>query len=242
MAAFLGLAKNWMFGTHAACGKGRGRGPWVYTSPNTQPEIPSFPCKLLTHLCMPNTQPGDSPSPRAAGGRYYFLFFRSHTCPLAASPRKVVRATPRHASPTALRRNRILDPPFASKTALVFELSGSNITGPHRQASHLRKRGCHIARTENRASDFKHEGRFRSEMGVKNLFVATLIGGRRMALFRPRDERHLCSTSMNILNWPFATTCTVGCFSAFLRRLDAPFVARPQGWRSPTTALQLAGP
>ena len=37
--------------------------------------------------------------------------------------------------------SQMLYPPFTSKTALVFDFSGSEITGSNGRASHLRKRG-----------------------------------------------------------------------------------------------------
>ena len=57
---------------------------------------------------------------------------------------------------------------LTSKIALGFGIWGSEIAGPYSRASHLRKRGCHTARTGKPARNFKPKGRFRSERGQKN--------------------------------------------------------------------------
>ena len=65
----------------------------------------------------------------------------------------------------------------------MFGFSGSKITGLYGRASYLRKRGGYTVRTGKRASDFKHEGHFRSERGVKKLVAAAPTVSQRIVVF-----------------------------------------------------------
>ena len=107
---------------------------------------------------------------------------RAGGCPKTAS---------RHTSPifrrifSGLSLNCNLDHPFTSKTALVLFFMVRKSRGLTGGPPTCANAGCRIARTGKRASDFKHEGRFRSERGVKNLAVAAATESWHIAVFRP---------------------------------------------------------
>ena len=99
------------------------------------------------------------------------------------------RTTPRHASPAPWAETAFCTPVHFENGLCVWifrlENHGASRAGPPTCAN----AGCLIAHTGKRASDFKHEGRFRSERGVKNMAAAVPVGSRPEAVFgRPGGD------------------------------------------------------
>ena len=74
--------------------------------------------------------------------------------------REVVRKPGRGMRRPPLRQKPHFVPPFTSKTALVFDFSGSKITGPHGRAFYLRKCGVPYCLYGERCPGFQTRGPF----------------------------------------------------------------------------------